>query len=490
MRKHIIIFIGILVLCSCENRLSFKENLVETVLTKTEINTSFLKDISSPVTFLADTNFTAWTQIKGLANRMKACEVSNDVLRRMTTDAIVQSVIHYPLNYTIMFYDNPLDGVNLFSQNSSLHKELLNRTDAGDILVSYFSRASIDKDKQQHVNDHDYNNLSFADHFFLEYYLQSEHVIPLYSENNRDSLIRVLPRKIKQRQADKDLNCAPILKPLMGLAELLEISDTLTTRSESSLNQSISTVYTTFKKPLVCYENEEFTDYIIDWYYTTTTSEYPDAIFHSAASNLYNCHSYAWHKYLTSRKVWIESVNPNTGSFQLNKYWTDDLYVETPSSTGAEIVYYDTTPTNYDHSAVLLPNGNFISKWGPGPVMEHEWDDVPHEYLDYLVSLRYFGVRNTPLTNVYTFYGDSFVTPSTNHDYSVAPFLGVDNTWTAEYMVDNTITPFSFFYLHNNNGGTYRFSASSYGPYKLIVEGYYQGHFVSRGEKIVTCVGY
>lgn len=65
-----------------------------------------------------------------------------------------------------------------------------------------------------------------------------------------------------------------------------------------------------------------------------------------------------------------------------------------------------------------------------------------------------------------------------------------NHTWTAEYMVDNTITPFSFFYLHNNNGGTYRFSASSYGSYKLIVEGYYQGHFVSRGEKIVTCVGY
>ena len=89
------------------------------------------------------------------------------------------------------------------------------------------------------------------------------------------------------------------------------------------------------------------------------------------ATASYNCHGYAWYMY---EDALDDPVNiPNNYN---TPYITDGSYVLTTNPAEAVILAYGN-----GHSARLLPNGKYISKWGNGPLMEHDRDSVPEDYL-------------------------------------------------------------------------------------------------------------
>ena len=105
------------------------------------------------------------------------------------------------------------------------------------------------------------------------------------------------------------------------------------------------------------------------------TSTYLNAELIADASNLYNCHSYAWN--ITEEgKIdvdicWLE--NPSI-------YWEDSSYVETTEVKAEKIYYY-----LGDHSAVVSKThpGKYESKWGPGPLMRHDPEYGPYNNMQY-----------------------------------------------------------------------------------------------------------
>ena len=488
-KYNLVLFVCCILSVSCQNQFVLHSDEAKQIpLTKgitDDLSEQYLND---PITFLADTSFTSWAHIKGLANRIKACETPDSILSVMTTEALLKSILNYPLNYSILCYDNPLSGVETISKKSSLHQVFASRPDAGTWLVLYFLNSKIDKNKRSDVRNEDYANLPIEDRLFLDYYLCSDDIAHVLTENNRDSLRSDIQNQIIQRMNDEDLCCPLLMNPLFQIEEISFDNHDSNTMDSNLRDPGITTIYTTFRQSLRGEVYEEMPQYLISWYNSTIPLQHPDASFLGSATNEYNCHSYAWHNQSTNNTVWLLSVNPSTSTFQLDKYWTNDLFVETSSSTGAIKAYYDATDPENDHSAIILPSGRFQSKWGAGPLMEHDWDDVPHEYLDSLVSLRFFCYRDTPLMNVYTFYGDTAVLPNTSHLYYVSPFEGVVNSWSAEYLSNNS-NPYVLTWVNSSAGGTYSLTCLEEGAYKLYVDGYYQGHHVSWGEKLVVCVG-
>jgi hypothetical protein len=113
----------------------------------------------------------------------------------------------------------------------------------------------------------------------------------------------------------------------------------------------------------------------------------PNVTILSEATNIYNCHNYAW--YMTeghpTSKYWMEPVKPITQSANVSKFWTNDAFEEATSLVYDKIVYYNSTNTSEDenitHSAVVssVP-GYYESKWGNWPLVRHLPDEVPPDY--------------------------------------------------------------------------------------------------------------
>ena len=89
------------------------------------------------------------------------------------------------------------------------------------------------------------------------------------------------------------------------------------------------------------------------------------------ATQKYNCHAYAWHVSEGGSYVWI-GVNTATAHFA---YWNDNSYVGVPEGSATKVVYTG------NHSAVRMNSSWYVSKWGNGPLVKHQPNNVPSGYL-------------------------------------------------------------------------------------------------------------
>lgn len=102
--KHlhfIIILLGGLVMAGCQDQLAVRDAVQQDELgTKAGV---FTVQTNNRYVFPAEKNFEAWGNIIGLENRFAACEVPENLLRAMTTDALVRTALNYPLNFIYSF---------------------------------------------------------------------------------------------------------------------------------------------------------------------------------------------------------------------------------------------------------------------------------------------------------------------------------------------------------------------------------------------------
>lgn len=118
-------------------------------------------------------------------------------------------------------------------------------------------------------------------------------------------------------------------------------------------------------------------------------TQYPGAVILSEATGKYNCHAYAWHhqKVPTSDPVWINDPY---------MYWLTGCYYEVPIDE-AEIVTYKYNG-KITHSAVRINNNEYISKWGPWPLVRHSPTNVPNNYADGYYGEVYKGYKRLDTT--------------------------------------------------------------------------------------------
>ena len=104
MKRVLNVILTVVLLAGCQDQLSVPsaDRVVE-IGTKSGAD-EYTVQTDEAYVFLAEKDFTAWTDIIGLENRFKACEVPENILRSMTTNALVQSVLKYPLNYIACAY--------------------------------------------------------------------------------------------------------------------------------------------------------------------------------------------------------------------------------------------------------------------------------------------------------------------------------------------------------------------------------------------------
>lgn len=428
--------------------------------------------IDEPFVFLTETDFYKWSHIDGLEKRFKACDIPDSQLRMMTTAALVNSILHYPLNYLIFAYDDPFQAIDLIMEHSSLHKELVRRQDAAKVILNSFQGTVVSFEET--AVSKDYTTLSYIDEMFLEYFIASDSIKGFSSQDNQQDLKKIVERKLEERAKDESYSLNS-LEPLIRINKKknLEIKYSYTLEYQVPLRSSV--IHTFFGKSLNGDSNSEYSSSEITAITNYYVSNYPDASLISPASNLYNCHSYAWHNSSTTNNVWINAYYQ--GAFQLERYWIDDLYFSCNESSAEKVHYYLS-----DHSAIILSTGNYISKWGSGPLMEHAPNYGPYANMSYR---NYYYIRTNPL-DVISITGNTVIYPNEPNNYMRGTLVHgtLNYAWSVNYWNDST-TPYNLQQLVPDE---YQLTCYDYGVFTIRVDGYYNGNNVAYGELDVNCI--
>lgn len=136
------------------------------------------------------------------------------------------------------------------------------------------------------------------------------------------------------------------------------------------------TIYTTNGSPVEVYicasdlSASEIEDFRLE-----ISTNYPDVKIVAPASQLYNCHGYAW--VMTEGGITCRLYQGNN-AFNLANFWNDGSFYSVSENKSFKIHYYEG-----DHSAIALPGTTkYRSKWGNGPLIEHEPEEGPYNNMN------------------------------------------------------------------------------------------------------------
>ena len=481
--KHlhfIIILLGGIVMAGCQDQLALRDDAQLTELATKAGADEYTAQTSERYVFPAEKDFKAWGALATLEDRFAACEVPENLLRAMSTDALVRTALNYPLNFIYSAYNNPYSSVDLIIKNSALHRELLSRRDAANVLLRYFEQTAIDTNNDGSVFNKSEHLLSYANEMFFEYFLASECVPGLDVSENRQQLLRIAIRKLAERRADPEHFSDWSLSPLLRI-------------SASSENTQTRSYYlwaweTPLGHSLRVFDQDEMSSYEI---YTTTLAyaqNYPYAIVHAVASGTYNGNGYVWlvndptdtDNVATEDNSWLENYDGyNPLLNQMARFWGNDYYKDCNESD-AEMFYYGTIA---DHSAVpyVGSSTNYISKWGSGPLMEHAPAYCPYSTSD--ISRYKIRTDSTDADCNVTGPDWVYINESNiyNCDKNIGSFRAVTSVeWSAEAYSGNT-SSFSW------DATTRSLTCYQAGAYKVIVRGKQNNNVLVYTEKTVIC---
>lgn len=476
--KRILIIMLIVLLASCNS-------ITEMSLPETDANKSKSSleeyDITEPVDFFSQIDYSSWVQIGNPQDRFKACEVPEETLNRMTTDALAESVLRFPMNYLTFAYDNPFTGMDIIFENSGLHRCLLKRKDAKTVLINKLYRSYDGLVRKDELDEGEFI-LSLVDELSLEYLIASDYFSGPLGEDDFNLLKEAVNDKYMWRRKHSDVYSIFSFKPLWYINENralgIEGCGPMETKSYSTL--STTTLKTTFNQTIIGEIHSEMTAGEVELLLNYYSDTFPNAIVRGSSTSKYNGNSYAWYNSSIYNGVWIP--DSYGGDFQISRYWTNDEYVEC-SVAEAEKAYY-IGENGLSESSVVLPNGNFMTKWGAGPLMEHAPGYSPYD----ANNLIYFKKRTSPM------YTLSLSGPNPVYKDEINRY-----TFTAKYPQMSYELEIAYMDSLEGSEGTYTltmlgnnyFSLECHqlGLYKVSVYASHNGNRLAYGYINLICIG-
>jgi len=272
-----------------------------------------------------------WKKLKTRMEKIDLCQIPELTLNNMTTKALVESVMNYPLLVDMVLRDTHQEGFNTVYRVFNGLQELTKRSDAVYELEQYQNK--IDS-------------------------LKTEDYIIIFQRS-----------------------CVKILLECINL----DINN--------SINSSVvypSFTYSSVSTPrgttVPTYYNASWADHGITLAGAVAEQErsldiYTSATVVSPVSPAYNCHSYAWYSTSSANLHWMD--NPSA-------YMSDGSYISSTCINGNRVSY-----GAGDHSAIVIDAASLTirvrSKWGPIGVFEHDLLDCPYTDESYNIS---YWIRN------------------------------------------------------------------------------------------------
>ncbi|MDP2866366.1 MAG: hypothetical protein Q8O90_08995, partial [Elusimicrobiota bacterium] len=280
-----------------------------------------------------------WKALSSYAEMLKACQLPEPLLRKMSTAGLIETVLNYPLYMlTILAYDSMQQGFNALAGRFNGVAELLERKDAGAELLARY-RGMDPAGFKEVPNGEGIGKYHFY-FYSVELLLAQDAIRAGLTETQRLELQKELLAKyeMKKRVGGYGGGLAREVMSLNGVS-----------LPEYFVRVSSTVVYTLKGSTVPALQMEpqdEITDvrqcnieFIIG---------FPEATWEAGCTRMYNCHSYAWHNQSVSNTIWIDPPHQK-------EYWLDGSYIQWlgPVASGMKLDY----PAD-NHSAIFVSGSN------------------------------------------------------------------------------------------------------------------------------------
>ena len=309
-------------------------------------------------------NTAEWAEMER-AERVAACQISDDRLAEMSTEELMWTVLEYPFMIDLYAFDTYREGfLHVYNEFHAL-QELASREDFGHILaatyqalpvadvVGSYSETADNTDLYQHIRDLSVMEILIA---------QPEMTDDLDSEII-DSLLLTANNKYLEKYDALDINSGNLTT---FYAAVEESSD-----STIAVAYVGATVYTP-NGSRVAVEDHSSTQDWSDAEKAQRNAEqltsYPGIYVIHDPCKRYNCHSYAW--YYSSPLNYYIMYSPEA-------YMTDGSYTSTTSFSVGNKVYWK-SGVNPVHSGIIVDTSTVESKWGQLGVYRHSLSECPY----------------------------------------------------------------------------------------------------------------
>ena len=356
----------------------------------------------------------AWESLADHQAMVDACMIPDNILKTMSTDALIQSILSYPLIADIFAYTDWTYGLQIVTKNFNGLEEFSSRTDSGASIVKVIlsqpviTEDLLDKETVIAFNQNS-STLLNADYSICRTILHSMVLSVMLCETKYSDRISTTDKQLLADTITKKSNASVnySVAPPAPLHTNIVVQDA--TRAYTYVYQYGYTPYPLSTVSLTAPNGSAVTGSTNVcaevWYCSDGTYRIkPDAIYedipaaykttiNNAFYNTYginpiadptvkyNCHSYAWYTASSSNSVWINDPSPylSDGSYTVVNFAS--------AAVGDRIVYYESTNGTYQsptHSARLysITNGKYIlrSKWGMSGLYTHNITNCPYYY--------------------------------------------------------------------------------------------------------------
>lgn len=345
----------------------------------------------------------AWAALATHDDMVRVTQVPAGTLGRMSTRALVDTALAYPLFQDALLFNDLQHGFDTMAGRSNVMTAVLGRAGAGRELLERYESMRV----AGPAADAETRQLAVRK---VEMLLSQQRVLATLSAADLDRTVRAAAAALRAKQSDpfaygvagiestavlagradavrrgESYASNALLRTGVGTPALVRDAVYRAMSATGGIPAGVggqgvsddypSTVYTPRGSAVpVTVMTVEMSTAEINAYHTHVATYYPNATRETSATRKYNCHSYAWYSQSTSNTRWMDTPGDD-------KYWTDGSY-------RAYNIMYDGYP-NYmkasyasdDHSGIEdRTRGNMWirSKWGPGPRMYHYYNYSPY----------------------------------------------------------------------------------------------------------------
>jgi len=294
----------------------------------------------------------SWAELSSHEEMLEATQIPQGILKKMSTQGLVETALNYPLYLDMLAYDDPQVGFQRVAERFNGLKALLERPDAGTELLARYKAFDPTITEGWALEQ---QGAHAARLMYLEMMLSQESIREKLTAEEQLQLAVEKEVKNKVKQQYSEVYGKPADNP--------DTEDYWTTVSTPN-GSTVWVIATTYE--LSSAEIANANNYV--------ATAYPRAVRETNASRRYNCHSYAWYSQSIYNTAWMNAPYQKT-------YWQDYSYsrVYSPYVSSRVNYYYD------DHSAIVAGSGVFRSKWGQLPRMLHAPSYSPYNasYFEY-----------------------------------------------------------------------------------------------------------
>lgn len=355
-KRFLGIVFAVLVLCVLNSVPVYAEEAMDSAAKKRSIEESY----QFPLTPEDE----KWKTLETTDEMFSAYQIPENILKEMSTKALVQTVLENAFLTQFTVYENSLDAMRVHEEGFNVYPEMQARTDYYEVLAELYNEAHV-------LTTQEYNskNVKPEEYFYvknLEILIAAE----IY-ENEQSTQISIQKacldsdvvntnKRIKRERSGETLystssNGFYWFYTMLPENAMISTKDTSLLVTLATSGEIATTVKTPKGTVVVAAILDELDEDEIQAYDYAYSQEYPAATKLHSATNRFNCHSYAWYSQnVQSNKYWIR--NPKD-------FWEDGSYSLTGITLNCKVRYLSGL-----HSAIVSYYSNgvtyYTSKWG------------------------------------------------------------------------------------------------------------------------------